>query len=308
MANLLAWLLISYWAIRLAPGYGWLMAQASLLPMCVSLGASVNPDALALGLAFLFVALVLRSTEDAEEAAATVHVAALALLFPVMALCKGYVLLWLVLLISPRLWKRPAFRLALLISLGVTILLLLEWFRAVQETLVPTAPWSNDWRQVAFILEQPAKAARVILRAIWKNGLNIRGMIGILGWLDVRLYGPMYAVYGALLVLVPVLLVARTRVGIRGKVIIAVAAALMVVVIYTRLYIICSRVGSHRVLGIQGRYFLPMLPAALLLLCHNAWPGLKARVRPYVPAAWTAINLILLALATLRVVDRYYRP
>jgi hypothetical protein len=67
-------------------------------------------------------------------------------------------------------------------------------------------------------------------------------------------------------------------------------------------YVIFTPYGADSVEGVQGRYFLPLVPVAALALGRPRRDG-PPRALPWLLAAWTVLVLALTLRAVLR---RYY--
>ena len=69
LANLWTWTGLGYWALRSAPRFGRPLLLVMLMPMSLFMAASLSPDAIVNGLAFLLVALAFSATQykDGDE-------------------------------------------------------------------------------------------------------------------------------------------------------------------------------------------------------------------------------------------------
>ena len=118
------------------------------------------------------------------------------------------------------------------------------------------------------------------------------GLFGLLGWLDLRLYGWLYAAWLAALLaaLKPLLILTGTAVGAPRRawadpVLISAAIVATVWSVFLSQYLSWTNVGETSIIGPQGRYFLPVLPILAL------WPA-QSPTRPEgdgTPGAWLGV-------------------
>ena len=66
LANLIVYVFLSAWAIRLMPGYRLLLAALALMPMSLHQAASLSVDALAISISFVLCAYILKLAFDPE--------------------------------------------------------------------------------------------------------------------------------------------------------------------------------------------------------------------------------------------------
>jgi hypothetical protein len=275
LANTLAFALIGSAALLLAERGGLLLLITLSLPMTVWLAGSASQDGLCVAAGVLGAALLTR----AGRAAFWCGCAALA----VLALQKPP---FLALAILPLIAPGRGWRLRLPGAVGVALPGLL-WSMAVAALVsVPLLPgqpyhpgplWPGDparlfrsaipAAQITVILHHPAAAALLPLTG-GSQALHVLWLqfIGYLGQLSIRLPGPLYTLWSVAIVsAVAGLLAAPRAPGTRWFT--APLAALGMVgsieLIFVALYLTWTPVGMDRVDGIQGRYFIPLLPVLL---------------------------------------------
>jgi uncharacterized membrane protein len=305
LANLLLWLACMSAAVYAAGRYGWILLQVALLPMTLSLGPAVSADASLLSLAFLFTGLVMAAVECDPSAEASWRAWALAAIFVLFALCKAYLLLWPIVLAAPA--YRRGWRLAVLVgALLVGGTLVVGWSRVVHGIGPPHIVSAAAQR--AFIVAHPLNALCALGASMLPDGLDVKQTIGALAWLNLELPMAVYIGYLALLIAVPLLSVGRARLTTGGRLALLAAAFSLHAFVHAMIYQIATPTGESRVLGLQGRYYLPYLPAALLALCGRVLPRWRRVWRRRQSMLVPSANILLLAAATLRIAMRYYGP
>ena len=336
LINLFVYALLGFAALRTARiGHGLLLCALSV-PMEVSLAASLNQDGLLIASTVLALALLTRADGPAPwrgAAARSLPTSWLlaALLLGLTALAKLPYASLLLLLVLPIEAKRTCLLRACLTS--VIALPALAWTGFAMWHI--SAPWPplppyhagplwpgsgtrvflspDATAQLRVLLAAPSRIVTLTLRSILANHALALQFIGVLGFLSLRLPLWLYALWSLALLaaaaldrLHPALPPARLRA--RDAAAILFALAMAVVAIYMSQYLTWTRVGGMRVLGPSGRYFLPLLPA-LVLLCPG---GIATRQAPVLRGACflliAAAALGSLVAVPLCILDGFYAP
>lgn len=261
-----------YLALSLLPARRLSIAAVALLPVFVSQCASASVDAVVLPVLLLVCAYLLsdwRQSLGARQRLALDACAALA-----VGGFKVGVYAPLLLLAASRGEGRLLRRLgygALLaaVALGAAALWQgLFWMLAGRPPAISRE--GNPAAQLAFLAGTPLAFPRAFYHAVLaEGGAWGKGMVGILGWLAVSLPSAAYPAFGALLVCAG----ARGRrlaLARAGALLVLFACALAVLLIGAAEYVAWTAPGSDAVSGVQGRYFVPVLAAALLALGGGA--------------------------------------
>lgn len=271
LANLAAWVLLCSFAIALTPSHRWTLVTAALLPMSLFEASTISADAMTNALGLVLLALTLRLAAPGTERSRRQQQIGFVVLVALLGLGKpGYSLLGLLSLGIPpeRLgggWRYCRFVLVV-IAVGIAVPAV-WWMMSQPEGAVPF-PRADPAAQLAGIVREPGRFVSAVgLTLAERAGDYARGAVGVLGRLDVGLPDMVYAGYGILLVAVAVAgdrssprLPAATRWVAAG------VAVLGVCTIAALLYVSATPLAAGRVLGIQGRYFLPFVPLVLVAL------------------------------------------
>ena len=136
----------------------------------------------------------------------------------------------------------------------------------------------------------------------WREGCPYcREAVGVLGWLDTPLPNPYYALTGLVLLAAfrgsraPGSFDARRRAAVAGLVAAAVGA------VFVLQYLSWSPIGSRTIEGVQGRYFLPLVPFLGLAL-----PQGRVRLPSWALGALCFYPALSIAVTLRAIVLRYY--
>jgi uncharacterized membrane protein len=133
--------------------------------------------------------------------------------------------------------------------------------------------------QLEHLRQHPSAIGSVVLQTIRVQGVfYFRSMVGVLGWLDLHLS---YWIYGCFACW-GILLVSRGaesewRPPVSAVLLMSILVVVSCLSVLAGYYLFHTRVGARSVVGVQGRYFLPLAPIALWLMCH-IWQRWKKSV------------------------------
>lgn len=324
IANVIAFTALAIAALTLARwGRGGILA-ALALPMTVSVAGSCNQDGLLIATACLATALLTRPGATSLRLAA----AALALV-----LATKPVYLPLAPLIGAVAWQRGEPVRSVLVITAATALPAIVWYLLVSHyTIVPfnqSAPyvagplWPGRPGQV-FGTTNPAEQLRVFLRRpealfglpyqtmLHSELIWAREFVGVLGTLDLPLPQWLYSLWWWALAALGLAQFVRDRrepaawpgwLSLLGLLLILAS----LVALLDGQYLSWTHVGAKRVEGVQGRYFIPLIPLLALALPKLALPlGAKLRAVLQAPLALAAAAA-LLTVPTLLVTAYYLR-
>ncbi len=271
------------------------VAGVTLLPMTLYLAGSYSTDAITIGLAALVTALALTPDETDERYPHKLAIATL-----LLCLTKpAYIFLPLIALRTVR-RDRRARSTSLVVVLAVIAGTSLSAFNAARNYSVGRAGVGIDASaQLHSVLHHPLRFLGVLAGDAHAHALDyVDQLIGRLGWIDVGLPG-------TFLCAILLLCVGLTTRPLSGVVDRAIAGMLIVgcaFLVVLSQYLTWTPAGAGFIEGVQGRYFLPLVP--LTLSCIGV-PGGPDRIRQ--GALWLfTIAMVALNLAALVIVARRY--
>jgi len=297
LAGFAASVALGFAALRCLPRFRWSLLVVLLCPMSLYLFGSVASDGVLIAGAFLLVALVMRLATDEAHRVEWRELALLLTLAGLLAVAKVvYLPLTVValLLVWPRVrgrWPRVAFGFA---WVGTCVIPLWLWGRVIAALYVPgrsdiPVDPAAQWLVVS---ADPLAFIALMVRSI---GVEAGGIyqwgVGVLGWGDTPLPDWYYPVFGwGLLACLVAESAEAQQMKAWQRLVMLGGAATAVVLILGVQYATWNPPGSRAPIeGIEGRYFLPLVPLALL--------GLPPIGR-FRPPAWCA-PVLGIALATL---------
>lgn len=273
-AGLLSYLLLAWMAVRLVPFGKWLLAVLAVAPMAVYQSSTINADTITNGIGFLFIA-------------GTLHLAArtgikgrdtgwLLVLFALLFFAKPniYPLAVLPFLLIPpsRFSSKAAYP---LLILGAVLLFGVEvvgWNRISPNPGLEASGNINAAGQAGYILSHPFAFAGVIFRNPFTLGPTyLTQWAGVYGYDYGSVPGLTY-VFLAVAVILALFLQDASQPDRRTRASLFLVFLLCYFFTLLSLYLTFTAVGETFVYGVQGRYFIPIVP--LLLLAVHGFPSL----------------------------------
>lgn len=308
LGNLLVGVLLISMAVSVLPSYRWLCVLIALSPMSNHLRGSLSYDVATNGIAWLFLGLLSATLFAAgrEKVAAGrwMAICILGFLLPLTKIVYAPLAFLPMLLVhKTRLVKPWRARMVQALSalLGAAI--------AARAATFYWAPYRTDVlidpsRQLGWILGHPMAFAKVLeLEFVTHAKWYLISMVGDLGAGGYTVVLPKWSVaayLGGILVLL--LLDTRSDVDVtlpqRAGLLVAAAGSAFGIAL--ALYTTWCPVGNPVIDGLQGRYFLPIAPAAAFAF-HRAARGFHKRWRQLTTAALVIIvNLVAIQQAVMR--------
>jgi len=255
-------------ALQLFPSTALTLMVFALLPMTLYEFASVSTDPSVIAAALFFTALALRARSLGRWRGWEVGAACVAGI--VFCSVKPVYAPLLVLGLPFGLSKGSRFNTvgayAAIVSaaLGGTAL----WLFYAKPVLVPSFPNTNPEEQITHIVAQPLSFMMMLARSThFYLGQWTREMIGVLGWLNVYMPLPMYLIpAGALAICVTIRQGVEKPLSVYEGAWYIFVALSCVLLTMLALYLYWNQVGAQGLVGMQGRYFLPLAGVMAVLL------------------------------------------
>lgn len=271
----------------------WLFMAVGLLPSVLFLDSYTTADSFTTAICMLFVAGIVRLCTDRHPRLGIVIGTAAAGLGVVAAKPTYVLLLALALLVPlarwttarrsdaagrPRTLREFGAAAAFLVVAAVPTLVLLSVTSPIAKAirLQRVGVWQSvdSGRQVHFLLEHPTALAGILGRSLASFGeWWVHGLVGAFGYNAVDLMQPFSTIAIVGVVLAAVVADRLPRLVALGMTVVGAVTALAVVV---ALYLTFNVVGSPDVVGVQGRYFAPLV--ALLGVGIAGLVPIRARV------------------------------
>lgn len=313
LINFLAATALLGWAIARTPRGRWLLAGIALSPMAAALRASLSADALALAVAAAFLAAVAALAESEAPLAGRPELFSLLLASVALGLSKPvYAPLLAALLLIPgdRLPGRRRTWLALPLGLALAGLAASLAIAARIGGRMRFDVAIDSRRQLALALQHPLDALGTLASDLVVHAPRyVAQALGHkLGWLDAPLPRVAVVTLGLGLVLLAALEIGSgpREPRARARLVATLAAAMGgALAIELAQWIETTPLGAPGVEGVQGRYFLPLLPLCLLIARPEPNRGTRwSRLRAATVAGIAALSGIAAVLA---LEGRYFR-
>ncbi len=276
--NLLVSLFLIYFAIKYIPFNKILVILIALLPISMQEMASLSSDALTIAISLFYVAYILYLRFDDNKLELNKKdwfILILSTLIVSMSKIVYLPLCLLLFLIPERKLKSKKNKILKLGSLfiGVTVLNLL-WIAYSSRFLIEYNIGVNSKEQVLFILKNPIQYLFIMIRTLniyfqeWWLGL-VGYDLGIFGLYTINI-SYIYA-YSLSIVLVCLLFVNETnnvKIDKTTRIICVIIFICIAILIFTSLYVQFNKVKNTQIIGIQPRYFIPLL-LLIPIICNN---------------------------------------
>lgn len=325
LAHLALSVAAGYAAIRIAPFGRNILAMIGLLPMTVFLRSSLSPDSILIGLAMLAFAVMLRLAASGEVSPRLIAML-LGLTFLIAVTKPFYLLMPALALTVPFRHLRSRIRAFALVGSAIATIALAVVVVAIWTSAPPSVAGSaglphseakhiggpgpagdvDEQAQLMNLSRAPGRLVLLTARDFTsKLGFYSSMFAGRFGWLDTPLPPTVRTFVLVVLILIALMDGAGDRWLSSGQ-----RVVLLLVFIGTLLaiagsqYVMWTPVNAELIEGIQGRYFIPVAPALLLVLANRR---LSATLAPATRARLVAfVMLLALAVATWAMTARFY--
>lgn len=265
--SLFAFIALAYGAIKLTPIYKWGFALLSLMPMTLHQAASLSADAFCFGLSFFFIAFILHCALSKDEKIQNKQILLIILMSALLGLCKSiYCLMPLLFLAIPsaKFNSKKQYCGLFLGIMATTFWMNLMWSLIIHAIYLPIDPLVNPYKQLLYMLTQPQHYLIGLGKTFVDFG-KLHSFVGTLGWLDNPIPSWLAICYLVVLALTAIFENYKdTCVNLKQKIVIGSTFTLTFILIQTFLYLSCTIPGADYILGVQGRYFIPIAPLALI--------------------------------------------
>ncbi|MFZ3009471.1 MAG: DUF2142 domain-containing protein [Candidatus Microsaccharimonas sp.] len=316
--NLATFVVLILVAIRAAPRAKWVYVVAALLPMTIHQAASLSSDVMTIGLAFVIIAYIHKLFVSKVKLDRKTFII-LGILSIGLALTKqtNIVLLFPLLFLPVRLFNNLSSKLLIVGSLLVTsMIFMVSWYviTKIFHYDLHFSPYDADiMKQLIFILHHVGDFFRVLFVTYIYGGISNGGtmlqdffagsVIGYFSWIEYKL--PLASIISAYVLLFVTLFYVD---GQKKDIYISRLAIIQLItfigaMIATALilYLTWSAVGAGRVDGLQGRYFIALIPLLVgpaLFLQKYLKISMSKTTLGVIVGGVSAVNLLVMILLT----------
>lgn len=271
------WIAICAYSLKIIPNKKTFFAVLILLPISLCSASCLSGDTVTNAMCILFLSIIYKKFYNKEKLDKKEKII-LIISSCMIALCKvAYLpLIFLVLILNKENFenKKQYIRFSIVLIL-ISCIIGLAWLYVGSNTLASNN--SDSLNQVKFILENPLKYCLIMMQTYLNEGANYIFQLTtgyeLLCDSRVLIYTPISYIISIILMLA--LLInekeSENKLGILRKVLIILILIGTILVISTAIYVQWTsmfEVGYPVILGIQGRYFIPIV-ALLIFLIDN---------------------------------------
>ena len=285
--NLLTFVFIGYYAIKIVPFKKWLFVLLISLPMSLAVHSSLSADVLLNALSFLLIAIILNlAFNDNIQKISRNYIWVIFVLSIFIGLAKLiYVpILFLLVFIPSKKFISPKIKTGILIvAIGAGLGTAIVQKSVIDSKYIPYSEYDEVYRdqsmlkrgvdinkQMDFVIANPIITTKVFVKSFFKEFRYMtRGYIGILGWADINL--PSWFIYLAYFIIFLISLFNFENGHIPGftffqRSFIGLIVLGLLVLIMLSQYLSWDLVGEDRVYPLQGRYFIPVFPLFFIMV------------------------------------------
>lgn len=316
ITNLACWIMIVFFAVRQLPFAKWGMVVLALNPVALSLAASLSGDAINIGLAFLFVSLVL-STRRINFRMNYKAIWSIIIVAVLLALTKptNCALLLLLLLVPINTFSQKKYYFIFLGTVFATSIgACMAWnFSVIDINTAMTKLQRPDYnimpsKQLANIIDHPINYIKIIIHNYVIAGPGMPGntitqsYFGTLGWSDVFIPFWVQILYIICLFLTAIYQFGNgIAISYKGKILLFSTFLISALGTVTAMYLSYTSVGLKAIEGVQGRYFIPTSVALL-----GIFTGKNKLFIDRGRAITATVFIILIVVYIITLVARYY--
>ncbi|AEG17344.1 DUF2142 domain-containing protein [Methanobacterium paludis] len=271
--DLLLWLVLVYFAIKITPVHKWLFLMVGLMPSVLFQGVSLSADSFTISIAFLVIALFLKfAFDDKKELITKKELIIIFTLILMLGLSKPFYFLLILLffIIPAKKFGNNKKRFIIFISFFLSILAIIGfWYLQTRGLYMPADHSISTKNQLIFILTNPVTFIFIFLKTLFSNGTNyMTEFIGRLGWYVV-LPNLLVSAYLVGLIFTALLDKNEIKINLNQKIIFFMVLFTISLSIFVIEYLTWTPVGKLSIDGVLGRYFIPIAPLFFLLFYNK---------------------------------------
>lgn len=260
-----------YFAIKKIPFKKLTVLIIALLPMTIQEAVSLSPDALTIALSIALISYILFIKFEQKTRLNVRQYILLLIMSVILSLCKIVYLplCFLALLISADRFKSKKDKAIKLVILeAIAILLNFLWFKYATRYLIEINPGVNSFEQTQYILSNIIEYVVIIIRTISVYAKNY--IFQLVGDSMLQLNANTSNIYQLILFVILVLTLlcdkSKEKISTKLKVFVGIITATIIGLIFTSIYVQWNPVGNGLIMGIHGRYFIPIALLFAILL------------------------------------------
>lgn len=297
--NFIIFLIFSYLAIKLIPTGKWIIATILFFPITLQQAVSISADSILNSLALFYLCYTLYVCKKADKI--NIWQKIMYVIIGIIISISKIVYIPLVgislLLIGNKKINKKEKGIFITISISLAIIFGILWFLFMQ-TYAGSDNTYNELNQVDLkgqvinIIKNPKILFVVIYNTI-KDGLYLDSAIGnYMGWLNIETANIVIYTFIMLFILSPFLEKGEVEYNKWEKIwglLIYIGTYLLIIL---AAYLSWTTVGKDTVMGVQGRYFIPVMALPMLCLCNKERYLKFNNIKLIMPIIYLVLNVI----------------
>lgn len=278
--SLILYIFLCYVAIKKTPILKKTFCAIALLPMSLSLAVAISYDSIIISFSLLATALILKLIYDENVKKVTYKylIAFGIIAFILLTIKTVYVTVLIPLIFVPK-EKFGGKKFSILKKFGIILLIVGSLYLINKIPLIcleKNAVESNSGEQISFIISNPIKYLKIWIKTMISNRVfYFTGIIGIFGLIDTYIptvYTVMYSL-GLFGIILSDFSLCLVKFNWKYKLISVLGSVLTIFAVFLGLYIYWTSmelgVGAETISGIQGRYFIPIIPLVMVIFSNS---------------------------------------
>ena len=302
--NLFLYCFLGYLAIKNMPFFKITTFLLLLIPMNLSLGASCSTDVTLIGTSMIFTAEILKAMKNTIK---TKNLLSLGILAFILAMTKHNLFLIPLLFLIPKrnFGNKYAIKISSLIL--VSLIPCILWSKLIKNLYVPLNDKANMYDQINYIILHPLQYIMVLLRTLLFKTLRIIATsIGFLGWQDTRLWFMTYILYPFAIFISLITGNIKEKIFTKNQeIFITTVLIISYILIVTYMYLSWSAVGNNIVIGLNGKYFMP-IALIFFVLFGQQLVKYQIVITKKIENYFIIFTAFILLSSVLSIIDRFY--
>lgn len=278
--SLLLYIFLVYLAIKTTPILKTTFCIIGLLPMSLALAAAISYDSVLIAVSLLCTAMILKLIFDdnIKKISYKYLIAFGVITFILLSIKIVYVTVLIPLLFIPKeKYGGKIIKIIKCFGIIIVIALILYIINKIPTMLLErNNVKDNVGEQFNFIINNPINYLKIWIKTMLTNrNYYFSGIIGIFGLLDTyipTIYISLYS-FGTFAIALSDFSTCKSKFNWKYKCISFLGSTATVFAIFTGLYVLWTSmelgVGAETITGVQGRYFIPIIPLAITILSNS---------------------------------------
>lgn len=278
--SLLLYIYLVYLAIKMTPILKKTFCVIGLLPMSLALAVAISYDSVLIALSLLSTALILKLIfdDDVKKVTYKYLIAFGIIAFILLSIKTIYITVLIPLIFIPK-EKYDGKIKEIIKCFGIMIAIAIVLYMINKIPLINlqrNATENNSGEQLKYIITNPISYLKTLIKTMFFNrNFYFSGMIGMFGLIDTyvpTVYIVMYSL-SAIGVILSDFSICPVKFNWKYKSLAALGSVATICAVFTGLYILWTSmelgVGAETITGVQGRYFIPIIPLAMIVFSNS---------------------------------------